>query len=168
MLSNARLYGEKRNAGTPAPMIRADELVYFEDAQRIDLHGNVVLERGTQRVSADDAFVFLQDGVLSRIEATHAAGVDSPPGRQIEFQADRLEVHYGTGNAVERIAGARNTPERNHDEAAQRVIVPLIFVGERRAGAQRSPNRLDVERPVEQPAPILALDDHRLFAGFVR
>lgn len=105
MLSNARLYGEKRNAGTPAPVIRADELVYFEDAQRIDLHGNVVLERGTQRVSADDAFVFLQDGVLSRIEATHAAGVDSPPGRQIEFQADRLEVHYGTGNAVERIAG---------------------------------------------------------------
>lgn len=105
MLADVRLTGRPSGPDEPPPTIQADELVYFEDAQRIDLHGNVVLERGRQRVHADDAFVFLQDGALARIEATHAAGLDSQSGRQVEFRADRLEVHYGAGNAVERIAG---------------------------------------------------------------
>lgn len=108
MLAEARLVGAPNAPGSPAPRLEANELVYFEKEQRIDLHGDVMLQRGAQHVNAEEAHVYLENGALARIEAISAAGSDQRADRHADFRADRIEVFYRQGSTVERIAGTGN------------------------------------------------------------
>ena len=104
----SQVYVERFPGGPhrPALKIRSNELHYYEDGQRVHLVGDVSLERGSQRMQATEAIVFMERGDIRRIKASAAQGVEKQSGRTIGFRAQRVDVFYSPLQTVERVTGS--------------------------------------------------------------
>jgi len=70
--------------------------------------------------------------------------------------------------SLEHITCPRHPTEREHRQAAQRVIVLHILITQQRIGLERPRHCLQVQTTVHQPAAIFASHNGRLFAWFRR
>lgn len=103
MRREAYLERDPTAPGDPLTRVWGDELVYLETDQRVDLKGNVRLEQGEASLRASSAHVFLENGAVSRIEASEASGTRTSPGRVATFAADNLITIYAADQVLERI-----------------------------------------------------------------
>ena len=95
----------ENSSGLPT-RVEAAELLYHEREQRVELKGDVSLERGSQRLESADAVVFLEQGSVRRIEASGARGSDQQPDRSLTFQSSWLETIFSADGVLERVSGA--------------------------------------------------------------
>jgi lipopolysaccharide export system protein LptA len=104
---NSQAYVERDSSapGQPPLKISAGELSYFEVEQRVDLKKGASLERGEQRLEAGEAYVYLEAGVIRRITAVEARGVERQKSRVLRFETPRLEATYSPKQVLERISG---------------------------------------------------------------
>jgi lipopolysaccharide transport protein LptA len=104
---NSEAYVERRSSspGQPPLKIRAGELTYYEMGQWVDLKNGVSLERGSQSMEAAAAVVHLDEGVIRKITATEASGVEQQALRRVRFETPRLEALYSPRQVVEHIFG---------------------------------------------------------------
>ncbi|HYM10872.1 MAG TPA: LPS export ABC transporter periplasmic protein LptC, partial [Bryobacterales bacterium] len=102
MKSHAEVIGAGPQAGMH---IRAGELHYYEADQKIELRPWSRLERGEQGVEAGASTIYLDKGVLKRIEAQQGKGWDLSPARQVHFSGDSLEVNFTPERTVGTAAG---------------------------------------------------------------
>ena len=72
--------------------IRAGKLVFHEDAQRIELDGGASIERGPEKLEAAEALVFLENGLVRRVEALEARVRREQPDRLVRFSSNQMEV----------------------------------------------------------------------------
>jgi lipopolysaccharide transport protein LptA len=89
----------------PAVVVRAGELFYREDAQRIELKGGASIERGTERLEAAEATVHLQDGAVRHVAAAEARGLDQQPEKLVRYSSPQLDVILTPQETIERISG---------------------------------------------------------------
>lgn len=106
MSSEVRVERFASGPGSPATIIEAGELIYQEDAERVELHGGVRLLRGNSELEGRDAIVFLKDGGAERIEAFEAKGSNRREGRVTRFQAPWIEVRYRPDRTIEQVQGS--------------------------------------------------------------
>jgi len=106
MNSEARVERFASGPGSPATIIEAGELIYQEDAERVELHGGARLLRGDSEIEGRDALVFLKDGGTERIEAFEAKGSNRREGRLTRFHAPWLEVRYRPDQTIEQVQGS--------------------------------------------------------------
>ncbi len=102
MKSQAEVIGAGPQAGMH---IRAGELHYYEDEQKIDLRPWSKLERGGQGVEGGDSTVYLDKGDLKRVETRQGKGWDITPDRETRFSGNSLEVNFTAGQTVADAAG---------------------------------------------------------------
>ena len=91
--------------GRPPLQVWAGQLFYDEKAQRIDLKNGVTLHQGLREVQAAEAGIYLDSGVVRRIEATDASGADRQKGRDVRFGANSLTLLYDEQRFLERALG---------------------------------------------------------------
>ena len=105
MNSDAYLERFATRPGGPVLKMRAGELVFHEDAQRINLTGGASLERGAEGLEAAEAEVFLEQGLVRHVNALDASVRREQPGRLVEFSSKRLEVALSLAQTTERVTG---------------------------------------------------------------
>ena len=121
---NSDVYLERfaARAGGPVLKIRAGQLAFREDAQRIDLTGGTTLERGSETLEASSAEVHLEDGVVRRVNALEATIQREQPERRLRFVSKRVEVALTPIQTTERVTGA-GAARLNSETASSDVIV---------------------------------------------
>lgn len=117
MQSQARVERFASGQGGTATVIEAGELFYLENDQRVDLRNGTSLVRGGRRVDAAEATVTLAGGVVRRIDALDATGVDSSGGRQVQFETPALTVYYSEKQTIERALGSNGAKLRSTGSA---------------------------------------------------
>lgn len=90
--------------GHPAAQVRADGLVYYEDAQRIEFEGNVVVERGPETLKATRATVQLEEGLARRIEASETEGLTRQEARTVQYSSRQLDVMLNEAQALQKVS----------------------------------------------------------------
>jgi lipopolysaccharide export system protein LptA len=105
MNSDAYVEQQSSTPGQPPLKIRAGELTYYELGQRVDLKNGASLERGSQTMEAAEAIVHLDKGVIRKITATEARGVEQQASRLVRFETPRLEALYSPRQILEHIFG---------------------------------------------------------------
>jgi lipopolysaccharide export system protein LptA len=127
-----------KGPNTREPMkLETGELIYREEASLIWLQPWARLTRNQSIINAGPAVVAIKEGEIERVEAQKASGEDRQPGRQVEYAADQLWVHFGPNAQVQRIDGQTNarvvsksagaatsmTADRLHLEFAEEAVL---------------------------------------------
>ncbi len=86
-------------------VIRAGRLEYFESQEQVKLTGGCSLERGSYRVTAESADVFLEDGTLRQIAAVKAIGLSRQEAREVRFETPLLRASYSPEGWIETVVG---------------------------------------------------------------
>ncbi|MDA0205731.1 MAG: LPS export ABC transporter periplasmic protein LptC [Acidobacteria bacterium] len=86
-------------------VIRAGQLEYFELQEQVKLTGGCSLERGSYRVTAESADVFLEDGALRQITAGKAFGSSRQNGREVRFETPLLRASYSLEGWIQTVVG---------------------------------------------------------------
>ena len=126
MNSDVHLERFAARPGGPALKIRAGELLFYEDAQRINLNGGTSLERGSERLEAASAEVYLDDGLVRHVNALEASLRREQPERQVRFASKRLEVALTPMQTTERVTGTGAARLKSETKSSD-----LIVEGER-------------------------------------
>lgn len=88
--------------------VEAGELLYNEAQQKIYLSPWSKMQRQSTTIQARNSVVTLVDGVLHRIEADHAAGIDTRDDRQTSYSADKMTALFDENGAMVNIIGDNN------------------------------------------------------------
>lgn len=102
----------ERFASSPAgdrTVIRAGQLEYYETLEQVKLSGGCSLERGSYRVTAESAAVFLKDGTLRQIAAVKALGLSREAAREVRFETPMLWANYSPEGWIESVVGEART-----------------------------------------------------------
>ena len=78
--------------GRPPALVRAGTMIFREDAQIVELNGVVSVERGSERLEAERAFVHLDQGRARWVEAWEVKGSDHQGNRKVQYASRRLDV----------------------------------------------------------------------------
>lgn len=109
-----------RGNGGGEPMhLESGHLVYREAASEIFLSPDASLSRGGFRMEAGDTVVLLEKGNLRRVEAVKASGVDRVPGRDLTFEAPRLNIDFAAGGVIQHLQGSDSATLVSSTAAAQ-------------------------------------------------
>lgn len=109
MHSQAYLERHGSSQGMPDTRIWAGELRYSEQAAQITLLGGARIERGPRWLESKKCLLWLDEGRLSRLEATEALGGEDAVGQQSRFATRRLRASFGSGGGLERLHGHGDT-----------------------------------------------------------
>ena len=111
-------YGED---GRPPARVRAGELIYREDAQRVELKGAVAVERGSEQLKAERAIVHLDRGLTRRVEAWEVKGSDRQGSRTAQYASRRLHVALTEDQMLEKVraSGAATLESRSGTSRVQ-------------------------------------------------
>ena len=90
--------------GHPPAQVHSDGLVYYEDAQRIEFDGNVVVERGPEELKAARAIVQLEEGLARRILATETEGMNRQEARTVRYSSRELDVILDEAQALKKVS----------------------------------------------------------------
>ena len=120
MKSEAYLERDPSSTGRPSLTVSAGELFYDENAHRIDLKGGVILRQGAREVQSAEAGIYLENGVIRRIEAVSALGSDQQQDRDIRFAAQSLTLFYDERRFLERVL-ANGAAELRSASASSRI-----------------------------------------------
>lgn len=85
--------------------IRGQVLHYYEAEEHVRLEGGCSLERGSYRIGAETADVFLKEGAIREILATKATGVDRGESREVRFTTPHLRAVYAEEGWIEQVIG---------------------------------------------------------------
>jgi len=97
------------NRSNRAPMkVEAGALSYRERDSAILLSPWSRLTRGNTRLEGGEAFVFLEEGAIRRVDTRDARGESGEGGRLVEYTAENLRMEFAGNGAMERILGDRN------------------------------------------------------------
>jgi lipopolysaccharide export system protein LptA len=96
--------GAKAGNGS-AMKIRAGELYYFENEQRVDLKSGASLDQGRRRLEASEASVFLENGLIRKIVAMEARGSNPEDSRLVVFETPQMEAVYSAQQTLEQVTG---------------------------------------------------------------
>lgn len=86
--------------------VEAGTIVYIEGADEIYLMPWARLHRGTLRMDTGAATVHLKEGVIERVEAAAARGVDETRDRRLEFGAEQLAAHFTPKGELRQAVGS--------------------------------------------------------------
>jgi lipopolysaccharide export system protein LptA len=90
----------------PPTRVEGSQIVWREETSLVLVSAPARLLRGTFELeSGGDAVVFLREGGIERLEAQQARGADRPEGRELEWAAGSLHVHFAGNGEVRSIAG---------------------------------------------------------------
>ncbi|MDE0436726.1 MAG: hypothetical protein OXH92_22245 [Bryobacterales bacterium] len=78
--------------GRPPARVRAGTMIFREDSQIVDLNGAVSVERGSERLEAERAFVHLDQGRARWVDAREVKGSDHQGNRTVQYASRRLYV----------------------------------------------------------------------------
>ncbi len=107
--SQVALNWRKIDGAKPPMHIETTDLVYRERDANVALSPSAKLTRDTLRMdSAGPALVTLEKGVIRRVEAQNASGIQDDPDRKVEYGADALTMLMDEDGQVTRIEGAHN------------------------------------------------------------
>lgn len=94
--------------GKPPLRVRASKVIYKEATADVILVAPSRLERGGFELRGQDAFVKLnEEGQLSHVQTTGAAGTDRMPGRRLDYEAGELMVFFGEKAEIRKIEATR-------------------------------------------------------------
>ncbi len=97
------------NSPGRAPMkVEAGALSYRERDSAILLSPWSRLTRGNTRLEGGEAFVFLEEGTIRRVDTRDAKGEAGQGERLVEYAAENLRMEFARNGAMERILGDRN------------------------------------------------------------
>jgi lipopolysaccharide export system protein LptA len=99
-------FGE--DVGSEKMIVEAGELVYKEDHSRVYLSPWSKFQRGGLVLNAADSVVELKDGAIHRVEAEKAHGANRGQQRQVDYEADHLELDFTPSVTMQRIIGKGN------------------------------------------------------------
>lgn len=108
---NARELHMRHNAklkwfDSSKPMeVEAGSLVYKEAESKVWLLDWSKFKRDTLSMDAGPAIVSLENGAIRHVEAQNARGVDAQKERQVQYSANRLDLHFTDKGAVEDVIG---------------------------------------------------------------
>ena len=95
--------------------VEAGEAVYLEKESKVLLKPWAKMKRDTMTLNAaGPAVVTLEKGEIKLVDAEKASGSDTLPKRQLDYAADKLQMHFGKHNVVERITGEANASLATH------------------------------------------------------
>lgn len=90
--------------GRPPARVGAGTLIYREDAQIVELDGAVSVERGSERLKAERAFVHLDQGRARWVEAWEAKGSDHQRNRTAQYASRRLYVALTEDQMLDKVS----------------------------------------------------------------
>jgi lipopolysaccharide export system protein LptA len=108
MKSEVKLDWQGKDDKKPPMHVEAGTLTYLELGSEIQLSPYSRLRRGDFALDAATSVVFLKAGRLDRVEAQKATGMDKPPGRQLEYAADYLNMFFTPKAEIQRIEASDN------------------------------------------------------------
>lgn len=109
-------------AGQARPMhIEAGRAWYYERDNKVRLEPWSRLTRESLRMEAGPADVFVENGVLRRVEVKAARGVHQQAARQVEFGAGDVQLHFDDQMLVRSIHAAHDA--RLVSTAASRTVM---------------------------------------------
>jgi len=103
--------------------LEAGELVYKEREAAILLSPWSRLTRENAGLEAQLATVILQEGSIQRVEARQARGADRYPGRQIEYAADQLIMHFSPEGELEKVTAENHAGLVCSTESARTTLL---------------------------------------------
>ena len=118
--SHVSLDWRKTDPTKPPMHIETTDLLYRERNSNVSLSPSAKLTRDTLRMdSAGPALVTLEKGVIRRVDAQNATGVQNDPDRRVEYGADQLNMFMDEDGQVTRIEGSRNARILSASETGQ-------------------------------------------------
>jgi lipopolysaccharide export system protein LptA len=91
--------------GSKPMRVEAGELRYLEREARIILTSWSKLTRQQMTLNAGPASITLEDGAIKLVETERAHGVDHQPGRELEYSARYLSMHFAANSEIEKLIG---------------------------------------------------------------
>jgi len=159
--------------GHPPTQVHADGLVYYEDAQRIEFEGNVVVKRGREELKAARAVVQLEEGLARRIEAWETEGVNRQEARTVQYSSRQLDVMLDEAQALKKVSaiGAAKLESRSPTSRIEAWGDRIDLNYEPRPGSTESLLRTihlrDQARVEERPAASRGVALRRLQADWI-
>lgn len=102
--------------------IEAGKAWYFERDNKVRLEPWSKLRRESLDIEAGPAEVFLEKGVIRRAEVEAARGVQSQAGRQVEFAAEDLQLHFDEDMLIRTIHAERGARLVSTNAAARTTM----------------------------------------------
>jgi lipopolysaccharide export system protein LptA len=103
MKSQVELHWRGGGPSSRPMKIEAGELTYKERDSYVLLQPWSRLTRGTAIIDGGEALIRLDKGVIRRVEAKAARGVDKLPSRNLEYSADRLYIDFTDRGAIQKV-----------------------------------------------------------------
>ncbi len=102
--------------------VETSDVVYKEKEAKVYLSPSAKLTRDTLTLNSGPAVVQLQDGLIHQVDAEHAQGNDARPGRNIDYAADHLTMHFDDDGYITQIHGEQNAKAVSHAETADTTL----------------------------------------------
>jgi lipopolysaccharide export system protein LptA len=103
MKSQVELHWRGGGPSSRPMKIEAGELTYKERDSYVLLQPWSRLTRDTAVIDGGEALIRLDKGVIRRVEAKAARGVDKFPSRNLEYSADRLYIDFTGKGAIQKV-----------------------------------------------------------------
>jgi lipopolysaccharide export system protein LptA len=128
--SNVVLNLKGKNANSLPMKVEAGELDYNEKDALVHLGPWSRMTRADTVINAGVSNVKLLDKKMDTVDAASAKGTDKRPGRQLEYAADAIHIHYIDGVA-DKITGTGNARLVSHGKGSDTTmtgnVVDLFF-----------------------------------------
>jgi lipopolysaccharide export system protein LptA len=128
--SNVVLNLKGKTATSQAMKVEAGELIYSEKDGMVHLGPWSRMTRADTVIDAGVSNVKLLDKKMDTVDAVAAKGTDKRPGRQLEYAADAIHIHYVDG-AADKITGTGNARLVSHGKGSDTTmtgnVVDLFF-----------------------------------------
>jgi lipopolysaccharide export system protein LptA len=131
MLNSAVVVNLKGKNANSLPMkVEAGQLNYNEKDGLVHLGPWSRMTRADTIINAGESTVKLLDKKMDTVDAVNAKGSDKRPGREVEYQADTIHIHYIDG-AADKITGTGNAKLVSHGKGSDTTmtgnVVDLFF-----------------------------------------
>lgn len=103
LLKDVELTWHGKDAKAPPMNLQTGMLTYKEVDSLILMGPWAKMTRGKFTLESGNAYVFLKDGAIARVEARDAKGTDVEPGRRLDYQAPNLNVTFNDKTQVEKV-----------------------------------------------------------------
>lgn len=102
--------------------VEAGELVYKELLSQVLLFPWARLKREAMTLEGNDAVVFLNEGLIERVETRNARGSDRQPGKDMEYGAEFLKMEFTPKGEVRKIEAIDQARLSNLTAAARTTV----------------------------------------------
>ena len=113
----------KGKGGKTKPVhVEAGQAWYFEKESKVHLEPWTKLRRESLNMEAGPADVFLEKGDIRDADVKAAHGVQKQPGREVEFGADDMHLHFDENMLIRTINASKNASLVSTASAARTTV----------------------------------------------